>query len=137
MTQPATSPLLNALERASTLALQAEIQKSVSPPAEDYESERSMRGISGPLPPQLSPQVQTDNAVDYLDDVSTQITKVQTWLRTRPDILRILDQGIHNEVKSMEQRNFRMSLLINAAFTIIGAIIGLTLPMLIAALNGH
>jgi hypothetical protein len=120
-TTTAPSPLLNALDRATALALQEDA-------AEEAFSLGAERGA--PEPP-----ISADGTVAYLDGIGTQVAQVQAWLRTHPELLRILDAGIRNEVHAMEGRTNRMNLLINAIFTIIGAAVGLALPYVIAALT--
>lgn len=134
MTQRRSSPLLNALDRASIIfqARQAETHLPSLPAGEEDESDRgSLRGF--PKWPNrsstLAPNLET--AETHLATVNAQITQIQAWLHANPDLLRILDQCIRNEVRQMEIRNNRTAILINTVFTLLGAIIGLILPPLL------
>jgi hypothetical protein len=129
-TQP-TSPLLNALDRATALALSAK-----GAPTEEEEEADDLSAVRGVLR-EPEPALSTEGTVTYLDGIGAQLAQVQAWLRAHPELLRLLDAGIRNEVRAMERRTNRMNLLINAVFAVIGAVIGLVLPSLITVLTSR
>lgn len=100
------SPLLHALERASILATEG---------GATVRDEPSVAGTS-----------------DYLMNVSTQVAQVQTWLHQHPEMLRVLDAGIRQEVRQMERRVNLVNVVTNLGFTILGTILGLLLPLIIS-----
>ena len=134
MTQQQSSPLLNALENARTLiwAHRNEMHRpNLLPEEEDVSDRGNLRGF--PNWPIRSSTPSTSPAITetYLAKMAAQIAQVQAWLHANPELLRILDQGIRNEVKQMEDRANRTAIIINAVFTLVGTVIGLVLPLLL------
>lgn len=131
---PATpsSLLINALDRAAALAL-------ATPPApailDDAGEGKGMRGVFGGTP--TATTLHPGATIAYLDDIGVQLAQVRTWLHDRPAVLRLLDEGIRGEVRTMERRINRANLLMNVVFTIIGAFIGLVLPGIVQVLLRH
>lgn len=113
---PSSSPLLNALERATRI---------LAAPPEGGITTRTT------TPPTV------EGTVVYLDEIITQFAQVQSWLRAHPDLLIILDRGIHDEVRRMERRVTLANILTNLAFTCLGTILGLYLPLLLTVLTTH
>jgi len=125
----APSRLLDALESAREHALKQEAISLV------YESEHIQRGLLGPSTPSPLPPEQVHATLEQLGSVSDQIAIVQTWLRTHPELLFVLDKAIRDEYRQMERRARVMGLLVNALFTLIGAFIGYWLPIVIQWLS--
>ncbi len=124
-----SSRLLEALEVGRERALEQEAISHL------YEGERTQRGIFGQSTPRPLSSDQVLATLEHLDKVSDQIAIVQTWLRTHPELLVVLDESIRKEYRQMEQRTNRMGLLINTFFTLVGAFIGYWLPIVIQWLS--
>ncbi len=119
MATSASSILVHALEQAEVLALR----------------DGADRGLF-PTPP-TAPAPNPDGTISYIEDVGTQLAQVQRWLRANPGLLRILDAGIRDEVRRMEQRTNRVNILTNLGFTVLGTILGLLAPTVLAHFLTH
>lgn len=136
MTRHADSPLLKALDHASALAAKEyRATRQTLPP---YPGTRGgVRGGTLPPPPDTAPtpgDVLMSQLADANASVQAQIAALRSWLGDHPDLLRLLDAGMSQEFQAMEQRVNRKNVVYNAVFTVIGAVLGLLLPVLIGGM---
>jgi hypothetical protein len=68
--------------------------------------------------------------------IAGQIASVEQWLRDHPDILHILDKAMLRHYRRFQRQATINAIAINAAFCVIGAVVGLLAPALVPSL-GH
>lgn len=143
MTKPTPirdSPILRAIDYAITLAQAQEAAGSRS----GVSGVRGAPEAPGIDVPPLSPlgasagESASEALVSQLSEVQTsissQIVTVRKWLEAHPDLRDLLDKGMRQEFQEMEKRINRRNLFSNVVFTFLGAVLGLLLPLLLAAL---
>jgi hypothetical protein len=142
MAHDTPSHLLRSLDKATAIAL-AEEAAALSGGETPDPYAIPVRGghleQPGAMQQPTPPSVLLD-ALNVADmRISAQVAMLQAWLRAHPDLLRLLDAGMHAELKEMERRTNRKSLSYNAVFTALGAIFGFLLPHVVSALPviGH
>ncbi len=163
MAKSNSSLLMNALDRAEVLAISADaapvnttrgLPSSPAPsgyaatppppkPSSAAESASALPSTSGAgfggtsakaAPPTA---LNSDGTISYLDDVTAQLAQVQSWLRSHPSMLKILDEGIRQEVRQMERRVNVVNIITNLGFTVLGTILGLFGPAILAYFGGR
>lgn len=124
MALPETSPFLKVLDRASALAAAEQrgtgIRGTGDTPATPFPS-------SGAAAASIEAALATAEA-----SISAQIGSLRTYFRTHPDLLRLLDAGMRAEFQAIERRMRRYTLFSNIFFTVLGVLLGLLAPILLA-----
>ena len=135
MSQSNESPLLFALREAGKLAVIEAAKEEPSAPIPG-----GVRGVRGGGSQQPGPETPGGMLVSQLGDMNSsiagQIASVEQWLRDHPDVLHILDKAMLGHYRRFQRRATIIAIAVNAAFCVVGAVIGFVLPALAPSL-GH
>jgi hypothetical protein len=120
MAKQEQSPFLKTLDRAAVLAAST-------------ETRGAQRG--GEEAPPLPADILTGRLDAAETSVTGQINTVRNYLRQHEDLLHLLDRAMDEEFAAIEQRMQRYTLISNVIFTILGTLLGLAAPFILALLG--